>query len=204
MRLLPLIAIVAILWGAGALSAASPGDADCNGTVNPADSLTILQFLAALTDSVPCGDAADVNLNGSIDPSDALLILQFSAGLLNGLPPTTATPTPTRLSPSPTSTPTPTPTRISPPPTSTPTPAPTLTAVAAKAVVRDWILNEWEPPWSPIEGRIQVRGCTAAWLGTHWYVTCEGSVSFGSCILCSSAFRVTACLFEQTLLVVPC
>ena len=184
MRFLLILAVVVVFWGAGALSAASPGDADCNGIVNPTDSLTILQFIAAFTDSVPCPDAADVNLNGSIDPSDALLILQFSAGLLNSLPPITATPTPTRLSP---------------PPTPTPTPAPTLTAIEAEAFVRDWLLNK---EWTSLVRQVGISSCTTAWLGTHWYVICEGTAG-GGCILCWSEFRIAACFFEQTLLVIP-
>lgn len=187
MRLLPILAVVAVLWSAGTLSAAPLGDADCNNRVDPADSLTILQFIAAFTSSVPCPDAADANLNGSIDPSDALLILQFSAGLLNSLPPIIATPTPTRLSP---------------PPTPTPTPSPTLTAIEAEAFVRKWIENGG-PSWSPLTTDIGVSSCTSSWLGTHWYVTCEGVADFGSCILCRGTFRMSLCFFEQTLLVIP-
>ena len=187
MRLLPLVAVLAILWGATALSAVSPGDADCNGTVNPTDSLTILQFIASFTGSVPCPNAADVNLNGNIDPSDALLILQFSAGLLNALPPSAALPTPTR---------------IPPPPTPTPTPAPTLSGIEAEAFVRAWIENGG-PSWSPLTTDIGVSSCTSSWLGTHWLVTCEGVADFGSCILCRSTFRMSLCFFEQTLLVIP-
>lgn len=183
-RLLALTAIVVVLWGAGTLSAAPLGDADCNNRVDPTDSLTILQFIAAFTSSVPCPDAADVNLNGSIDPSDALLILQFSAGLLNSLPPIMATPTPTRLSP---------------PPTPTSTPSPTLTAIEAEAFVRKWILNSER---AALVREIGISSCTSAWLGTHWYVTCEGTAG-GGCILCWSPFRISACFFEQTLLVVP-
>ena len=58
------------------------GDADCNGRVDSRDALLVLQFEAALLDSLPCQDLADVNEDGSIDSIDAGLIKQIDAGLI--------------------------------------------------------------------------------------------------------------------------
>ena len=58
-------------------------DVDCSGTVTSIDAALILQFVAALTDSLPCEHLADVNSNGSVDAIDATLILQFVAGLID-------------------------------------------------------------------------------------------------------------------------
>ena len=61
------------------------GDVDCSGAVTSIDAALILQFIAALTDSLPCEILADVNANGSVDAIDATLILQFVAGLIGSL-----------------------------------------------------------------------------------------------------------------------
>ncbi len=58
------------------------GDADCNGVVNSRDALLVLQFDAALIDSLPCQNLADVNQDGLINSLDANLIKQIDAGLL--------------------------------------------------------------------------------------------------------------------------
>jgi hypothetical protein len=58
-----------------------PGDADCNGTVNPIDAELILQYAAHNINSIPCPDDADFNHDGVIDAIDAVLTLQKSAGL---------------------------------------------------------------------------------------------------------------------------
>ena len=58
------------------------GDADCNGRVDSRDALLVLQFEAALLDSLPCPDLADVNDDGSINSVDAGLIKQIDAGLV--------------------------------------------------------------------------------------------------------------------------
>ena len=62
-----------------------PGDVDCNGTVTSIDAALILQFIAALTDTLPCENNSDVNDNSSVDAIDVTLILQFTAGLLDSL-----------------------------------------------------------------------------------------------------------------------
>jgi hypothetical protein len=58
-----------------------PGDADCNGIVNPIDAALVLQFGAGITDAVGCPDDADVDHDGVVNSIDAALILQKSAGL---------------------------------------------------------------------------------------------------------------------------
>jgi hypothetical protein len=58
-----------------------PGDADCNGTVNPIDAELILQYGAQTISSLPCPDDADVNHDGVVNAIDAALTLQKSAGL---------------------------------------------------------------------------------------------------------------------------
>ena len=63
------------------------GDANCDGTVSALDAALILQFTAALVDSLPCFTAADANGDGTTNALDATLVLQFSAGLLPALPP---------------------------------------------------------------------------------------------------------------------
>ncbi len=63
------------------------GDAGCDGIVNALDAALILQFTAALIDSLPCLAGADANLDGSVNSIDSTLVLQFVAGLLPGLPP---------------------------------------------------------------------------------------------------------------------
>ena len=62
-----------------------PGDVDCNGTVTSIDAALLLQFIAALTDTLPCENNSDVNDNSSVDAIDVTLILQFTAGLLDSL-----------------------------------------------------------------------------------------------------------------------
>ncbi|MCI0777815.1 MAG: hypothetical protein J4N95_06520 [Chloroflexi bacterium] len=61
------------------------GDVNCSGAVTSIDAALILQFTAALTDSLPCEHLADVNSNGSVDAIDATLVLQFVAGLIGSL-----------------------------------------------------------------------------------------------------------------------
>ncbi|MCH8160907.1 MAG: hypothetical protein IIB88_03325 [Chloroflexi bacterium] len=61
------------------------GDVDCSGAVTSIDAALILQFVAALTDSLPCQQLADVNSSGAVDAIDATLVLQFVAGLIGTL-----------------------------------------------------------------------------------------------------------------------
>ena len=63
------------------------GDVNCDGVVGAIDAALILQFSAALLESLPCVGAADVNGDGVANPLDAALILQLSAGLLDSLSP---------------------------------------------------------------------------------------------------------------------
>jgi hypothetical protein len=58
-----------------------PGDADCNGVVNPIDAELILQYEAHSIGSIPCPNDADVNHDGVVNAIDAALTLQKSAGL---------------------------------------------------------------------------------------------------------------------------
>jgi len=67
--------------------AETPGDANCDGSVNSIDAALVLQFSARLLVSLACAGGADADLDGDVDAIDAALILQFTAGLLNSLPP---------------------------------------------------------------------------------------------------------------------
>jgi hypothetical protein len=62
------------------------GDVDCNASVNSIDAALVLQFVAALVNTLPCPGNADVNGSGGINSIDASLILQRAAGLLSSLP----------------------------------------------------------------------------------------------------------------------
>lgn len=62
------------------------GDANCDGLVNAIDSALILQNVAGLLASLPCGAAADANADAAINAIDSALILQLSAGLIGHLP----------------------------------------------------------------------------------------------------------------------
>lgn len=66
---------------------AGPGDADCDGDVDPADALAILRESAALPHGAACAAAADLNCNGTVETVDALAVLRYTVGLgpaLNG------------------------------------------------------------------------------------------------------------------------
>ena len=60
----------------------SAGDADCDATLQSLDALLILEFAAALVESLPCGDASDMNEDCVLDALDAVLILQVVASLI--------------------------------------------------------------------------------------------------------------------------
>ena len=85
-----LVALLAVLlWASPASSITPPfveGDANCDGIRNSIDAAIVLQFDAALIDSVPCPDGADVNFDGAINSVDAAIILQREAGLLARCP----------------------------------------------------------------------------------------------------------------------
>jgi hypothetical protein len=52
------------------------GDVDCDGWVNSIDALLILQYHAALIDSLPCLGSADMGGDGRIDSIDAFWVLK--------------------------------------------------------------------------------------------------------------------------------
>ncbi len=64
-----------------------PGDADCDGSIDPSDATLILQLGAGLISALPCFGGGDANGDGVTDIVDATLILQFVAGLIATLPP---------------------------------------------------------------------------------------------------------------------
>jgi hypothetical protein len=63
------------------------GDVNCDREINPIDAAFLLQFVAAIINSIPCPQNADTNENGAANATDAALILQFDAGIINSLPP---------------------------------------------------------------------------------------------------------------------
>jgi hypothetical protein len=75
-----------------------PGDANCNGHVDPIDAAIVLQFSAGLIGLAPCPQNANVNGDSVVNPLDAALILQYAAGLIPSLG-TSPTPTPTGTRP---------------------------------------------------------------------------------------------------------
>lgn len=60
------------------------GDTDCDGRITSIDASLVLQYGAALTESLPCGDFADVSWDGRVDSADAALVLQKTAHLIPG------------------------------------------------------------------------------------------------------------------------
>lgn len=64
----------------------TPGDANCDGTIDSIDAALVLQYGAGLVQSLGCEGNADVNGDGVINAIDAALILQYTAGLIDGLP----------------------------------------------------------------------------------------------------------------------
>lgn len=58
------------------------GDVDCTGDTNSLDAVLVLQFAAALLDSLPCEIEADMDGDGGADAIDAAIILQLTAGLI--------------------------------------------------------------------------------------------------------------------------
>lgn len=58
------------------------GDVNCTGDTNSIDAALLLQFVAALLDSLPCEIEADMDGNGTADAIDAAIILQLTAGLI--------------------------------------------------------------------------------------------------------------------------
>ena len=147
-------ALVSAVMIAGASPAEVKGDMNCDGSVNPIDSLLVLRHDAGLAVNLPPGCDAigstggsaapsssggdskgDMNCDGSVNPIDSLLVLRHDAGLAVNLPPgcdvigsNVSTPTPEQTLPDrPSFTAVPTATQ----PPATPTPTPTPTAAAA-------------------------------------------------------------------------
>ena len=58
-----------------------PGDVNCDRIVTAIDATFVLQFDAALLQSLPCEAGADVNRDGRVDANDAVLILWMVGGL---------------------------------------------------------------------------------------------------------------------------
>ena len=58
-----------------------PGDVNCDRIVTAIDATLVLQFNAALLQSLPCEAGADVNSDGRLDANDAVLILWIVSGL---------------------------------------------------------------------------------------------------------------------------
>lgn len=70
--------------GSDLVSFVKPGDANCDGSINPVDSLTVLRYDAGLSVTPPedCILAtADINCDGEVNPIDSLGILRYDAGL---------------------------------------------------------------------------------------------------------------------------
>ena len=81
-----LVGLALLFVSSGIRAGVDPdGDVNCDGTTNSIDAAIVLQFVAGLTTSLPCPDAADVNADGRTDTVDATLILQHSAGLFDDL-----------------------------------------------------------------------------------------------------------------------
>jgi hypothetical protein len=70
--------------GSDLVSLALAGDANCDGSINPVDSLTVLRYDAGLP-VLPAEECilltADINCDGEVNPVDSLGILRFDAGL---------------------------------------------------------------------------------------------------------------------------
>ena len=62
------------------------GDANCDGKIDAADVLTVLDVLSGVTPAGTCLGNADVNHDGRITAEDGILLLEYWAGLINGLP----------------------------------------------------------------------------------------------------------------------
>lgn len=167
-------ALISAVMIAGASSVTVKGDLDCDGSVNPIDSLLLLRHDAGLSVNLPSGcqtigstvgsaarspaavhPKGDMNCNGSVNPIDSLLLLRHDAGLnVNlpagcdaiGTPDFTLPPKPSFTAvPTATQPPVaPTPTATQPPAsTSTATPTPTSTVAAATQT------PVTQPPTSP-------------------------------------------------------
>ncbi|HEY5625070.1 MAG TPA: dockerin type I domain-containing protein, partial [Dehalococcoidia bacterium] len=70
--------------GSDTISQVSAGDANCDGSINPVDSLTVLRYDAGLPVTPPEDCillTADINCDGEVNPIDSLGILRFDAGL---------------------------------------------------------------------------------------------------------------------------
>lgn len=72
---------------AGAEIVYAHGDVNCDSFTNVRDAALVLQFEAALVETLPCRILADVSGDGEVGSADASLILEFEAGFLRSLPP---------------------------------------------------------------------------------------------------------------------
>ena len=63
------------------------GDANGDGSVNPVDALTVLQYFVGMINADALNLAlCDLDGNGSVNPVDALLILQYFVGMIDKFP----------------------------------------------------------------------------------------------------------------------
>ncbi|MEO8456299.1 MAG: S8 family serine peptidase [Chloroflexota bacterium] len=63
------------------------GDADCNSSVTPLDTLAVLEHSADAETDADCVQLADVNCDGNVDVQDAAILLRYSASVeLQGVP----------------------------------------------------------------------------------------------------------------------
>jgi hypothetical protein len=67
--------------GSVSITAAIPGDTNCDGDVNLHDLMNVLKELGGLAGETACWDNADANHDGHVDARDALIVLKQAAGI---------------------------------------------------------------------------------------------------------------------------